>query len=130
MATSCSAALRCWVPAVRREILLRFGLFVPNVYNNELWRYLNMVMCIGTLLPEISSMAPRSVRSIRAGEQVALEDVADKTPVHVFGMDGTSHQPPPGAGTPFFSRSVTGIHVVANISRSGTPGRRRYLVVP
>jgi hypothetical protein len=109
---------------------LRFGLFVPNVYNNELWRYLNMVMCIGTLLPEISSMAPRSVRSIRAGEQVALEDVADKTPVHVFGMDGTSHQPPPGAGTPFFSRSVTGIHVVVDISRSGTPGRRRYLVVP
>lgn len=63
------------------------GLFVPNVYNNEIWQYLNAVICSTTALTELTPSSTLEAYPIPANREITLRP-SYTGPVELIGADG------------------------------------------
>jgi CubicO group peptidase (beta-lactamase class C family) len=98
------------------------GIFVPNLYNNDIWQYMNNLVC--TSLNESANQKPIQNVVVLSGESLMWQDLRPSDAVQVFSMTGKVI-PNNRSGNEIRWDGVPGWYIV----KAGT-SVRRVVVIP
>lgn len=104
------------------------GLFVPNVYNNEIWQYLNAVICTATAVPSIASVAAAVSPNPTIGP-VRLADAPEHGPVELLSSDGRVTALTVRNGTLDLGSYTPGLYTIRYANLKGRIRSERILLV-
>lgn len=106
------------------------GLFVPNLYNDQIWQHLNAVICAGTGMEEVAGSHALRLAPLPASDEVRLLDAPPlPAKVHVYGMDGRLCACPVEGDRILVGDLPCGNYVVRTTMVDGTLSTGRLIIV-
>ncbi len=100
------------------------GLFVPNVYNNEIWEYLNAVICTPTAVVDRSTSTASHFAIDPANRTVTALNGRTITSVH--SLDGRRIEPVSAGASQITLRA--GAYIVCSLTPEGTIQAQRVIL--
>jgi CubicO group peptidase (beta-lactamase class C family) len=105
------------------------GLFVPNVYNNELWQYLNAVICVPTAVTDQQHTNGLTIHPNPASSQITVR-MAGAVPqrIRVLGPDGRECLSAQQSGVVDITRLPSGTYMVEATGTAGEVVRNKLII--